>query len=514
MDEKDIKIAYLEKIIALMPGNVYWKDRSGKYLGCNQNNAATVGVASPADVIGKTLHELADRKYADPVVQVDNDIMAKDQERTLEEQAYDAAGNPAIYLTRKVPLHDDDGNVVGLVGISFDITERKQLEEEHKIALEHSKNEEIFSLRNIIALMPGSVYWKDREGRLLGCNNNMAKMMQLNSPEEVYGKDDIELIGPELAVRIREIDNEVMSKDKPYWVEEKGENEMGEPAVYWTQKIPLHNREGKVVGLLGLSMDITDRKKMEEDLRAEKEKAEAANRAKTQFLSVASHELRTPLSGILGMARFLQEGSLTPEEEKEYIESIVDAANYQLSIVNSILDFSKLEAGKFSLNPAPLDLKILVEEVAGMLIAPAKNKNLDLLVDYEVTAPHNIIGDRCALRQVLTNLVGNAIKFTEQGHVVIKVRCSQQTARIAQFEIIVEDTGVGIAADKHDAIFEKFHQISDAYIRDSSRAGTGLGLSIVKKLVELMNGEIRVESELGKGSIFYCTLEFLKINKE
>lgn len=498
--------AYLKKILALTPGNVYWKDRQGRYLGCNNNMAKLVKLASPEEVVGKSDLELIGARGATVFTKVDREVMECNEERFLEEYGNDVNGEPATYLTRKIPLHDEEGNVIGVLGVSFDITERKKMEEELRISREDAKEEELLSLKEIIALLPGNIYWKDRKGVYQGCNNNMASIYGLSSRHEVLGKIDEDVMGAELAAPVYQLDNEVMDNDMEVSREEVGYDVNKDPAIYLTRKIPLHNRAGKVIGLLGLSFDITERKRMEEELLYAKEKAEAANRAKTEFLAVASHELRIPLTGILGLANFLNEGNLSTKEEKEYIKLILESGKHLLAIINDVLDFAKLEAEKFELAPTSLNLKELIEEVVAMLTAPAKNKGLDLLVSYESDIPHTIQGDSRALRQMLVNLVGNAIKFTQHGHVAIKVHNLERSHYTVRLQLIVEDTGIGIPADKLETIFERFEQVDSSYTR--KQGGTGLGLSITKKLVELMGGNIYVTSELGKGSAFHITIEF------
>lgn len=368
--------------------------------------------------------------------------------------------------------------------------------------------EEIASLKNIISLMPGNVFWKDRKGKHLGCNQNNAIALKLNSPEEVIGKSLSELYDLQYAIPIDRYDQEIMAKDQEEMLEENVLDPNGNPIVYLTKKTPLHNTKGDVIGLLGVSVDITDRKKMEEELRIAKEKAEEADQAKSRFISLASHELRIPLSGIIGAANFLHKGGLTPKEEREYLDNLLNAAKYQLLLVNNILDFSKLEADKFELSSEPLNLKAVTEEMVAMLSSPAKEKNIELLIDYGPNIPHKVMGDSQVLRQIISNLINNSIKFTDSGFISISARCIEQTPELAKIEIAVKDTGMGIPKDKLDYVFERFSQVSSVYTRSSSRGGTGLGLSIVKKWVELMGGTIRVESDLGKGSTFYCTFPF------
>ncbi|MEJ2028928.1 MAG: ATP-binding protein, partial [Maritimibacter sp.] len=251
---------------------------------------------------------------------------------------------------------------------------------------------------------------------------------------------------------------------------------------------------------VSLGLNITDAMRREAALNRARERAEAANRAKSAFLANMSHEIRTPMNGVVGMADLLADSTLD-EEQMIYVDTIRSSGNALLSIINDVLDYSKIEANKLSLHPEPFDLERTILDVLQLLEPSIREKKLKIMLDYDMFLPTRYVGDPVRMRQILTNLMGNAVKFTSSGHVLVRVVGLPDGARAQhRIHITVEDTGIGIPNDKLKAIFGEFNQVEDE--RNRAYEGTGLGLAITKQLVELMNGELWVESEEGVGSVF------------
>ncbi len=361
-------------------------------------------------------------------------------------------------------------------------------------------------LTTLMDTVPDSIYFKDTEGRFLRVNRAMARRSGLADPAEVLGKTDFDLFTEEHASEAWADERAVIETEQPVVGKEEKET-WGHGEVSWvsTTKLPLRDQEGHVVGTFGISRDITVRKRAEAALKEAKEVAEAATRAKSEFLANMSHEIRTPLNGIMGMAELALDTELTPEQ-REYLGMVKVSADHLLTVINDILDFSKIEAGRLELEQVDFDLRETLDDTVATLALRAHKKGLELADHVAPDVPDAVSGDPHRLCQIIVNLLGNAIKFTERGEVVLRVEVHSRTAQEVCLHFAVSDTGIGISPEQQQKLFKAFSQADTSTTR--RYGGTGLGLAISARLIQMMGGEIRLESEVGRGSAFHFTLRF------
>ncbi|MEW6079662.1 MAG: PAS domain S-box protein [Thermodesulfobacteriota bacterium] len=389
-------------------------------------------------------------------------------------------------------LRDEGGGVKGILGVSRDITERKTTEDLLRAS------EEKFRL---LAENANDIIWiRDLHLNLVYINRAIERIRGF-TPEEEMARSPEQSLTADSLERVRRMFSEAMAREssgklltEPYILEvealcKDGSTKWMEMSMNW-----LRNRDGRAEGIIGISRDISERRQVELELRRAEQLADQANQAKSQFLANVSHEIRTPMNGVLGMVELLKSTGLNAEQ-MDYADTIYQSASSLLEIINDILDISKIESGKMNLHEEIFNLEECVDGIREILDYPARNKGLNLTVHY--LAPRWVLGDKTRVRQILTNLTGNAVKFTDKGQVTIRVDYHQATAC---FRIAVSDTGIGIPEGMQKTVFESFRQVDGSVSRRYE--GTGLGLSIAKNMAELMGGRIELESRVGQGSTF------------
>ncbi len=382
-------------------------------------------------------------------------------------------------------------------------TKELQLEVAERVRAQESLSEERQVLRALIDNVPDYMYVKDATCRFVVANVAVARQMGAKSPEELIGKTDFDFYPRELATTFFDDEQRVIrSGHAEINREEAGLDPQGNASHVLTTQVPLRDKNGQITGLVGTGHDITHLKKIQAEMQRAREVAEAASRAKSEFLANMSHEIRTPLNGIMGMTDLALQTELT-REQLEYLETVKESADSLLTVINDILDFSKIEAGKIDLESVDFDVRDSLESALKTLAVRADQKGLELLCEVAPEVPEVARGDITRLRQVLLNLVGNAIKFTNEGEVALRVRQEAKDGCELILHFTVSDTGIGIPEDKRDLIFDPFAQADSSTTR--KYGGTGLGLTISSRLVQMMGGQIWVESEEGRGSHFHFT---------
>jgi two-component system, sensor histidine kinase and response regulator len=474
---------------------IYGIDLDGNCTFCNPACARILGYEQPEDLLGKDMHSLMHHTRPDgtPYPKKECHIYRafKNQEGVhIDDEIFwrkDGTSFPAEYWSH--PMRRD-GEVVGAVAVILDITERKRAEGEKA------------QLTSILEATTDIVGTGDRNGNVLYMNRSGRKLLGLAEDEDLRDKKYIDFF-PAWAAQLvlhegvpTAVRDGTWSGETALLSHEGIENPVSQ--VILAHKSP----DGTVQFLSSIMRDITERKRTEETLCQAKEAAEAASRAKSEFLANMSHEIRTPMNAILGMTDLALDTELT-HDQRDYLETVKSATESLLTVINDILDFSKIESGKFELTQMDFSLREGIEKTMKTLATRADEKGLELAFRIAPNIPEWLVGDPDRLRQVIVNLVGNGIKFTERGEVVLEVELESQTAEAAEIHFSVRDSGIGIPANKLPCIFESFVQADASTTRQYG--GTGLGLAISTRLVQLMGGRLWAESEVGKGSTFHFT---------
>ena len=396
---------------------------------------------------------------------------------------------------RGFPIKDNDGKLIRLVGVMQDITERAQAEDDLKRAKQF--------LDKVVNAAPDPIFVKDRDHRWIMVNDAMCTLVGVERQRALF-KSDFDFFPENEAQIFWQTDEAVFSSKAENVNEETITDSSGRVHILVTKKSPFTDIDGNAF-LVGTVRDITQAKQAEQAINDARQAAELASRAKSEFLANMSHEIRTPMNAILGLARLLEESPLS-SQEKDYVRQIGISAQLLLGILSDILDFSRIEAGRLELECVAFSLPDVIKNIVEVISLSAREKNLTLSCAIDDDVPSTLFGDPLRLTQILLNLLGNAVKFTDAGEVNLRISTDSQAGDRMTLRFCVQDTGIGIAADRQDQLFQAFTQGDSSTSR--KYGGSGLGLAIAGKLVSLMGGAMDLTSRPGEGSRFSFTAGF------
>ncbi|MBI3414734.1 MAG: PAS domain S-box protein, partial [Verrucomicrobia bacterium] len=481
-------------LVETLPQNIFRKDLQGRFTFANQRFCTTIN-RSLQEIIDHTDFDLFPVALAQKYQRDDRRVIETLQTFETVEAHQTPEGDTRYVQVMKTPLFAHSGQVVGVQGIFWDVTERKKMEED--LAYERDL------LQTLLDNVPDSIYFKDVQSKFIKCSKALAQRFGVSDARETIGKSDSDFFTREHWEPALRDEQEIIRTGKPLiGITEKEVWRDGQTTWALTTKIPFRDRQGKIIGTLGVSKDITALKRAEEELAKARDAAVESTRLKSEFLANVSHEIRTPMNAIIGMSGLLIDTELDVEQ-RDYAETVRHSADNLLTIVNDLLDFSKIEAGKLTMETIDFDLREVVEGSVELLAERAHAKGIELADWFHEEAPRYVRGDPGRLRQILTNLIGNAVKFTEKGEVIVEVEREHEQANGITVRFTVRDTGIGIPPKAIPTLFHAFTQADGSTTR--KYGGTGLGLAIAKQLVELMHGSIHVESTEGQGAKFWFT---------
>ena len=497
----------MKSVLENMPAMVFVKDAQHlRFEMLNRQGELLLG-RPREDLLGKSDRDFLPEEQASGFQEADRQVLASGQVLEIAEEALRSAGGEVHYLmTRKVALRDEQGVATHLLGISLDITDRKRTDEalqQTSLSLARSTS----FLHTVTENLPGIVAYWDAELRCHYANNFFLDWFG-KTLEETMAEPIDRVLPAGLLGQIRPHIDAVLSGSPQHFLREL-ELPSGERRYAWINLIPDRDEKAVVRGFYALGSDVSDLKRSElklqelnEQLVRARDRAEAASRAKSEFVANMSHEIRTPMNAITGLARLLEEAPLE-RRERSYVSKIQLATQNLLGVVNDVLDFSKIEAGQLQLEQAPFNLEQMLAATAVLVANSAWDKGVEPVFDITPSLPAEVVGDAKRLQQVLLNLLSNAIKFTERGEVVLGVRATEGGANSLTFEFTVRDTGIGVTPEQQSHMFDAFSQGDTSTSR--RYGGTGLGLAIARRLSDLMGGVISVESAIGNGSTFRFT---------
>ncbi|HEY4068810.1 MAG TPA: PAS domain-containing protein [Burkholderiaceae bacterium] len=507
-------LSLLQAIAESASDSIVAKDLDARYIFCNRAAGVTLGRA-PADVLGCTTAEIFDPEFAKRIDEQDRRAIAGEVVQTTE-VLRPLGAQPASMLSTKGPLVDADGRVIGMIGVSRDITERQQLDAElqrhrdHLEALVAERTRELESAarlnRDITDATPARVAYWNSELRCGFANRGYAEGVS-STPEQLIGLSVEQIYGDEFGAQVRPGLEQALRGEQLRFVRDRAHPD-GRPYVQEVHYVPHRAADGSTVGIYVMAFDVTALKRAEDELRAvnealetSRDAANAASRAKSSFLANMSHEIRTPMNAIIGLTHLMARDLRDPVQRSR-VTKVGDAAQHLLQVINDVLDLSKIEAGKLALDETEFELDAVLTRAVEMVSARARDKGLELILDPDHLPPR-LRGDATRLAQILINLMSNAVKFTQQGWVRVRGSVAAEEAGRLQVRFEVQDTGPGIPLDRQSALFVAFEQGDNSISRE--HGGTGLGLALSRQLAIAMGGEAGVVSAPGAGSTFWFT---------
>lgn len=510
------KLKYLRQIIAQLPTHVYWKDKQGNCLGVNNNQLKVLGFSSVEHVIGKNDYDFFSKETADKFRQIDCEVIQSGLLKIIEEKNIDIHGNETLFLTHKTPLLDKNNEIVGVLGVSIDITDTKKAEIERLAIFE-----------SILALMPGNVYWKDKEGRFLGCNNNQLKITRCSNLSELIGKTAKDhLQDKALAERIMQTDQKIMHDKKEMIFEETGIDEAGNPALYLTKKKPVFDLQNNVIGICGVSINITEHKKIQDELLEQIKQREAAHRSKAEFISTASHEIRNSIGGVLGYLGMLKDeidgvqasiygeifDVLNAAGKSELIKNVKQQFNEiiekqkeaekeawrSLNSLTNIGDLYNLQTEGITTSIESFNIRQFLDKTITDNLDINKNK-VDICLYIEPGVPDEPAIDYKNICEALVIIIRNAVRFSpDKGLVKIKLDTIENNQQL-YLAISVQDFGCGIASTQLDNLFKL--SFSETVNQENKRyAKPSIQLTKAKMKIEASGGVLEIKSMLGEGT--------------
>ena len=486
------KEAVYKSLVEGLPLNVFRKDLAGRFVDCNQRFCDTLG-RPRSEILGKTDFDFfpADQCYK---YRHDDEHVERTGETLEDIEAYFKPGGGQLHVqVLKAPVRSADGTIVGVQGMFWDVTER--------IRADEAARQSDARFRKLVQSSLIGVLVARLDGRIIDANDEFLHMLGYTREDLTSGVLRWDALTPP---DHRAADDYALAQLKATGT-----------CLPW-EKEYFHKFGHRVAVLVGVTMlegsetecicsvvDISRQKRTELELKAAKEAADSASQAKSQFLANMSHEVRTPMNAIIGMTELVLSTPLSPKQT-EYLKMVLQSGESLLAVINDVLDFSKVESGRVELEQIPFGLRDCLGDAVKSLALRAHDKRLELALDVDRDVPDWLEGDPGRLRQIVINLVGNALKFTPEGEVVVHASAKSRTSRTLELLVCVSDTGIGIPPEKLESVFDAFEQADTSTTRHYG--GTGLGLAIVRRLVELMEGRVWVESTLGEGSKFYFTV--------